>query len=56
MWFPCLFLNWRDVRLVENMFRWLMDGLFDDSSKVGVLVRGFWVGELLVNIDVGPHL
>ncbi len=41
---------------VENMFRWLMDGLFDDSSKVGVLVRGFWVGKLLVNTDVGPHL
>ncbi len=33
-----------------------MDGLFDDSSKVEILVVGFWVGELLVNFDVGPHL
>ena len=50
------FLNLRDIRLVENVFRWLMDGIFDDSSKVEVLVRGFWVGEILVNSDVGPHL
>ena len=41
---------------MENMFRSLMVELSDDSSKVEVLVLGFWVGEFLVNCDVGAHL
>ena len=41
---------------VENVFRQPTDGLFHDMKKVAVLVRGFWVEELLVNTDVGPHL
>ena len=33
-----------------------MNGLFHDLNKVEVLVQGFWVEELLVKTDVGPHL
>ena len=41
---------------MENLCRWLMDGLLDDSSKVEVLVVGSKARVLLVNSDVGPHL
>ena len=41
---------------MEDLFCWVMDGLSDDLSKVEVLVLGFWVGELLVNSNVGPHM
>ena len=41
---------------MENLFRWLMDGLSDELSKVEGLILGFGVGEFLVNSNVGPHM
>ena len=54
--FALLFQLETCVPCVENLFRWVMDGLSDDLSKVEVLLLGFGVGEFLVYSDVGPHL
>ena len=35
---------------VVNLFRCLMDGLYDHLSKVECLLLGFRVGEFLVNL------